>query len=389
MKRHGQITQIWTALLALGLLTTTPPTSAATTDTIRVGAVSSLTGPTPFPESSAAVRAYFDMINASGGIRGRKLELVVQDDQGDPAQARASAQRLIDDAGVVALVGSASIVDCTTNHAAYQRADLMALHGTGVEPACFGASHIAPMNTGPYLSFRNGLQFADRVLHARRTCAFLFDIPGMRPAYQAMVDSWEKEKGSPLALTVYFTAGDDPAALVRQAAEQRCDAVVQTGVEPLVVAWVRAAQKMPALAQVPTIFLTPAYTERVASTLAGAPMPIYCMAEFDPWSSRSPSLTDWRSVMRRGKVPLSSFSQGGYTAAQLLVRTLRDMDGDITRARVSQALRAVKDMELSMIGTRFTIGPGKQHNPNRATLPMQLVDGKWRIASVAWVVAPN
>lgn len=127
---------------------------------------------------------------------------------------------------------------------------------------------------------------------------------------------------------------------------------------------------------------------RPVISVSGERMPLYAMAEFEPWSSRSPSLTDWRSVMQRGKVPLSSFSQGGYTAAQLFVRILRGMEGRITRARVTEALRSVKDMELSMIGTKLSIGLESAHNPNRATLPMKLEQGRWRIASPFWVVAP-
>lgn len=377
-----------TALCALLLSCGTGAANAADTGPIRVGAVSSLTGPTSFPESSAAVRAYFETVNASGGVAGRKLELVVEDDKGDPAQARAVAKRLAKDPKVVALVGSASIVDCAINGATWQVAGLISLQGTGVEPACFNASHIVPVNAGPYLSMRNALQFARTTLKAQRPCAFFFDIPGMRPAYQAMVDSWQREDGRPLTLTRYFTPADDPAALVRQAAEARCDAVVHTGVEPLVIAWVKAAQQQPTLANVPQLFLTPAYTERVATELGGASMPLYAMAEFEPWSSRSPSLTDWRNVMQRGKVPLSSFSQGGYTAAQLFVRTLRGMEGEITRARVTEALRSVKEMELSMIGTVLSISQESAHNPNRATLPMKLDQGRWRIASPFWVVAP-
>lgn len=355
---------------------------------IRVGAVSSLTGPTPFPESSAAVRAYFDSVNAGGGVAGRKLDLVVEDDRGDPAHARAVAKRLASDPKVLALVGSASIVDCTTNGAVWQAAGLIALQGTGVEPACFNTSHIVPVNTGPYLSMRNALQFARTRLKAQRLCAFLFDISGMRPAYEATIERWQQEDGRPLALTRYFAPADDPVALVKQAAEARCDAVVHTGVEPLVIAWVKAAQQQVMLSSVPMLFLTPAYTERVATELGSASMPLFAMAEFEPWSSRSPSLTDWRNVMRRGKVPLSSFSQGGYTAAQLFVRTLRGMQGEITRARMTEALRSVNEMELSMIGTKLSIGQEAAHNPNRATLPMKLEQGRWRIASPFWVVAP-
>lgn len=354
---------------------------------IRVGAVSSLSGPAQFPESSAAVRALFDVVNANGGIRGRRLELIVEDDRGDPAQAIRAARRLVDEQNVVALVGSASIVDCTSNAAFYQQAGVMSLQGTGIEPACFTSSHVVPVNTGPYLATRNALQFA-RTLGSTRPCAFILDLPGTRSSYQSVLAAWSEQSGVAIAHTVHFNPSDDTAALVRQAVDKRCDSLVHTGVEPIVLQWVRAVQQLNVLAGVPTIFLTPAYTERVANELRGSALPIYCMAEFEPWSSRSMSLTDWRGLMRRGKVPMSSFSQGGYVAAQVFLWLLRNMEGEITRERVANALRAVSGMELSMIGTPFSVGSGGAHNPNRAALPMRLEQGTWRIASPFWVVAP-
>lgn len=355
---------------------------------IRIGSVSSLTGPAQFPESSAAVRAYFDSVNASGGIRGRRLELIVEDDKGDPAEARNAARRLANDQRVLAMVGSASIVDCASNAAHYQRSDLMSIQGTGVEPECFTASNVVPVNTGPYLSVRNALQFARETLKASRPCAIILDLPGARATYDDVMQVWSRESGVAMAYVVRFGPGADVEAMVKQVVAKRCDVVVHTGVEPMVVEWVRSVQRLGVLTGVPTIFLTPAYTERVAAELRAVELPIYCMAEFEPWSSRSLSLTDWRGMMQRAKVPASSFSQGGYVAAQVLVRALRGIDGEISRKSVSGALRSMADLDLAMVGTRFSIGASTRHNPNRATLPMKLGHGTWRIASPFWVVAP-
>lgn len=338
---------------------------------IRVGAVSSLSGPAQFPESSASVRALFDVVNANGGVRGRRLELIVEDDRGDPAQAIRAARRLVDEQHVVALVGSASIVDCASNAAFYQQADVVSLQGTGIEPACFTSSHVVPVNTGPYLATRNALQFT-RTLGSTRPCAFILDLPGTRSSYQSVLAAWSAQSGVAIAHTVHFSPSDDTAALVRQAVDKRCDSVVHTGVEPIVLQWVHAVRQMNVLAGVPMVFLTPAYTDRVATELRKSALPIYCMAEFEPWSSRS----------------MSSFSQGGYVAAQVFLRLLRDMEGQITRERVAHALRAVSGMQLSMVGTPFSVGSGGAHNPNRAALPMRLEQGAWRIASPFWVVAP-
>lgn len=355
---------------------------------IRVGSVNTLSGPAQWPQSSDTVRAYFASVNAHGGIRGRRLEVIVEDDKGDPEEARKVARRLVEQHGVLAMVGSASIVDCASNAELYQRSGLISLQGTGIEPACFASSHVVPVNTGPYLSVRNGLQFARDAFKAARPCVVLLDIPGTREAYDDVIRRWSSESGISMAAVERFGSGADIEALVKQAAATRCDAVVHTGVEPHVLEWVQTAQRLGLLVSTPTIFLTPAYTERVAAELKANQLPIYCMAEFEPWSSRSLSLTDWRGMLRRANVPPSSFSQGGYVAAQVLVRALRSIEGDISRESVSAALRSVEKMDLAMIGTPFNIGPGARHNPNRATLPMKLEQGAWRIASPFWVVAP-
>lgn len=355
---------------------------------IRFGSVNSLTGLAAFPESSAAVQAYFESVNANGGIRGRRLELIVEDDKGNPTEARQAARRLVEREGVLAMVGSASIVDCAHNADLYRSANLMSLQGTGVEPECFRSSHVVPVNTGPYLSLRNALQFAKETLKSSRPCAIVLDLPGTRTAFDDEIQGWSRESGVGLVHLERFRPGADVEALLKQAAEKRCDAVVHTGVEPMVVEWVRTVERLGTLTSTPTIFLTPAYTQNVARELSATRLSIYCMAEFEPWSSRSLSLSDWRTMMHRAEVSPSSFSQGGYVSAQILVRALRGISSDITRESVSAALRAVQNMELAMLGTRLSIGANVRHNPNRATLPMKLNQGAWRIASPFWIVAP-
>ncbi len=77
----------------------------ALADTIRIGAYVSATGQNAFlgdPEMKT-FRLYVDQINAAGGIKGNKLELVIYDDGGDTTQARSFALRLVkqDKAAVV------------------------------------------------------------------------------------------------------------------------------------------------------------------------------------------------------------------------------------------------------------------------------------------------
>jgi branched-chain amino acid transport system substrate-binding protein len=84
--------------------------SGGTTDTggiIKVGVYGDLSGQTSsFGESTRnGVRMAVDEINAAGGINGRKVEIIVEDDQGQPQQASTVVTKLINQDKVVAIIG--------------------------------------------------------------------------------------------------------------------------------------------------------------------------------------------------------------------------------------------------------------------------------------------
>ena len=80
---------------------------------IKIGALFSVSGPAAFlgePERNTA-QMVVNEINKAGGIKGRKLELVVIDTQGDPAKAVQGANKLIKDDKVVAIIGPSTTGD--------------------------------------------------------------------------------------------------------------------------------------------------------------------------------------------------------------------------------------------------------------------------------------
>jgi ABC-type branched-subunit amino acid transport system substrate-binding protein len=78
---------------------------------IKVGNVSQITGLVPgFAQTSVnGVRAYFNMVNSSGGVCGRKLTLVTADDRFQSATNRSETEKMAGQA--IALVGNLSVVD--------------------------------------------------------------------------------------------------------------------------------------------------------------------------------------------------------------------------------------------------------------------------------------
>ena len=81
------------------------PTWAA--GTIKVGAVLAVTGPASFlgaPEAKTLEMLVED-INAKGGIKGNKIELVIKDTGASPEKAVSFAKQLIDEEKVFAIIG--------------------------------------------------------------------------------------------------------------------------------------------------------------------------------------------------------------------------------------------------------------------------------------------
>lgn len=77
-------------------------------DKIRLGGVFALSGgfrlaTQPYEE---AVRAYFNDLNKAGGINGRTIEYVVEDDAFQPSRSVAGAKKLVERDGVFAIFGA-------------------------------------------------------------------------------------------------------------------------------------------------------------------------------------------------------------------------------------------------------------------------------------------
>jgi branched-chain amino acid transport system substrate-binding protein len=81
--------------------------AAATDGEIRVGNVMPYTGPlAAFSTIGRTEAAYLDMINARGGINGRKIKFISYDDSSDPAAALEQTKKLVETDKVLLMFGS-------------------------------------------------------------------------------------------------------------------------------------------------------------------------------------------------------------------------------------------------------------------------------------------
>src|SRR6266545_1307661 len=79
---------------------------AGAQDAYLIGVTGAMTGPAAGTNGPPieGLRLYVDRLNAAGGIAGKKIQLTVLDDQGEPSKAAANAKRLLTQENVSLLV---------------------------------------------------------------------------------------------------------------------------------------------------------------------------------------------------------------------------------------------------------------------------------------------
>lgn len=353
---------------------------------IVVGSVNTISGAATFPEASQAAAAVFDAFNAAGGLDGRKISYKALDDKADPATATAAARELVGSDGAVAMVGSASLVECELNAKYYEQEGIVSMPGIGVDTGCFDSDSISPVNVGPFNDMTLTLLYGSEVLKLDKICVLLEIAGSTRPTYQAGIDKWTEITGKkPVYIddTVPYGASDYTPYIVK-AREQGCTAIASNPVEPDAIAQVKAANAQ-GWNDVTWLYLTSVYSENFAKAVSDTGNGIYVPAEFYPFTEENEINQEWRDLMTKNDIALTSFSQGGFLAATYFIEVLKSMKGDITRESVAEALKSMDPIENPMVGDAFTFGT---HPSAGWPVVLKSGTGAWEKTADDWLRIP-
>jgi len=347
----------------------------ATGEPIPVGAVVGETGPADFSSAAKGAGAFFDCVNANGGINGRPIDYKVEDDSWDPEVAAAAARGLVEDDEVVAMIGSTSFVECAANASYYDEQEILVIAGVGVPRECFFSRNIAPTNQGPRLSGIGAAQYA-----VEQGAESLACVSNVIPNFGAWVCEGITAYGETVGIPVDSFSGQpdgsDAETIVLQAMEADTDAVVVVEPGPLVAAYLQIveAQGDETPWYAPTSAYDLSFPEAVGDYWDNR---LFAQIELVELDSTGPDNTLWGDVMDAygsDSDPRDSFSQAGLLAAKIFVDTTLQMDPDsIDRATVTEALRAVSDYETDLICGNWYFGDGDRHQANHAGRIVEMV----------------
>ncbi|PCH99047.1 MAG: branched-chain amino acid ABC transporter substrate-binding protein [Rhodobacteraceae bacterium] len=392
MKKLSKTIRLGSAI-GLGLLATagTALASGPTCENgpIQLGAVSTVTGPVDFSAAPKATAAFFEQLNASGGINGCMVEFEIADDRGDPLIATQAARNLVDNKKVVAMVGSASLLDCGVNAGFYQRSNVLDVAGLAVDPVCYTAPSVSGVAPGPYLLSTAMLYFASEKLDAKRVCAFNYVIGGWREAMEGAMSDWEAITGKKLhILDMTLPVQGDLTPYLIRARDAGCDAVFTNQVEPGIVQLINTADAQ-GITGIDWVFLASGYTEGVASALAKTKQPIYVGTEWEPYTLRNEANKGWLDMVTKAELSPSAFSQGGYLAARIITDVIAGIDGPVTRDAVSSALRTMEPVSYPIAAGPYLFGKGAMDGAMRAVKVVELKAGAWNVVTPEWLELPE
>ena len=208
---HGFFVTIFAAVLLL------MPNPGGAQDTIKIGFFAPITGPAAVDGTSAknAVELGLKEVNDAGGIRGKKVELIVYDDRLKAEEAVAIANKLIEKDKVVGVVSGSYSGPTRVTAPIFQKAGMPMVVGYAVHPDVTWDPKQKKPND--YI-FRNGFlgeiegaaaaEFAVKNLKAKRISLIFMDNDFGRSISAGFADRAEKLGASILTKQMYKFPGE-------------------------------------------------------------------------------------------------------------------------------------------------------------------------------------
>jgi len=357
------------------------PGQAATGTPIKLGAIATKQPGTDFTDIPNMAKAYFDCVNANGGVNGHPIDYTIETEQTDPAQAASVAKKLIQTDKVVGIVGNTSIIECAVNHKYYEQQGFFIID-SGIAPECYGTSNSAPVNMGPRYSSDGATQAVIRA-GAKKIVFDQSNVPGTG-YIAAGPTAIAKDAGVPIkTLTENVPIQDANSVAIKEVQAAGSDgAVVLNFTPPEALKILQAAQQQGLQDRVKAwACSTPCNTDFLAKALGSAwDGKLLVNAELNLTSADGPNSNLYRAVLKQyGKAVtggLGSFSQMGFTEAQIAVSALKTISGDYTAKSVDEAFKNVKDFKTDILCKPWYYGDAPLHIPNNTDRTVTPQGGK-------------
>jgi len=322
------------------------------------------------------IQSYFNFINEKGGVHGRKLQLVTEDDQYEPKVAPLASKKLIEEHKVFALLGYV---------------------GTPT-----GVAHLPVINQAkvPLVGMFTGAEvlrdpLSRYVFHVRasyydeteKIVEQVASTGGKRISVFYQNDAYGEagRKGTELALgrrgMKIHSSGtvERNTVMVEDAAKaihaSQPDAVVMVSAYTSIAAFVRTMQKLGSAATFYNVSFVGSKALSDALGKEGIGVAISQVVPF-PWGTGVPVVREYQQLAKKAGFTDYNFSAlEGFLTAKVVVEGLRRTGKDLTREKFVDAMEKMQDVDLG--GFFVSYSPKNHAGSKFVDLTIIARDGKF------------
>jgi len=339
-------------------------TAGITPTSVAVGQSAAFTGPAAQLgiQMRDGMKAYFDRVNAQGGVNGRRIQLVTRDDQYESKLAADNTRKLIDEDKVFALIGYVGTPTSAAALPIFTEAKVPFIGPfTGAELLR------TPFNRYIFNVRASYFDETDKIVEQLLTVGMKrFAVFYQNDAYgQAGLAGMERAvKARGGEIVARATVERNTVEVARAASEiapKSPDAVVMVSAYKSIAAFVRAMKKGGYTGQFHNVSFVGSKALSDELGADGQGVVISQVVPF-PWSQSVPVVREFAELAAKSKIDVNFSSMEGFLVAKVFAEGLKRAGKAPTRETLVTALETMRDVDFGGFNVNFSPG---NHNASR------------------------
>jgi branched-chain amino acid transport system substrate-binding protein len=358
------------------------PARGVTDAEIVIGTYTDLSGVTAMwgVNNSNSWRMVFDQVNAAGGINGRKIKYIVEDNQYQVPRSVQAANKLINRDGVFIMVANGGT---PMNNAVMP--DQIAKGVANIFPLTSARSMYEPLNhlkfglgSSYYDQVRAGLKYFVEQRGKKQVCTMAQDTDFGRDVTDGVKDQLKAENMTLTGATLHKPTDTDFSASVARMHDANCDLLVLGTIVRDSVQIISAVHKTGW--NVDMMGAAASYDDVVAGVPGETTEGFYAMTPmlFVAETGATPEVKAFSAAYRKefGKEP-NFAAQIGFTGADVVVQALKNAGKNLTPDSFVASMEGIKDYR-DIFGSPVISFSSTKHQGSNQSFLCVVKNGHWQ-----------
>jgi branched-chain amino acid transport system substrate-binding protein len=356
------------------------PVRGVTDTEIVIGTVTDLSGVTAVQgvNNSDAIRMAFDEANAAGGVNGRKIKYIVEDNQYQVPRAVQAMNKLLNNDDIFLALDDGGTPMNDANMPSQ-----FAKNVPNIFPLTAARSMYEPYNKLKFAQFasyydqmRSAVKYFAANKGRKSFCVSYQDSDFGKDVLAGVVAETAALGMKVTATTAHRPTDTDFNGAMEKLHDAGCDVIMMGTIVRDTNIIIQTVRKMNWNVDLVGQFAS--YDTAVATLPGGATEGFYCMtpALYVYPDDPRPAVQDFakRYKARYGRDP-NFHGEVGYTAAQLVLIGLKNAGKDLTVDSFIKGMEAIHDYQ-DIFGSELSFGPDQHHGSTRSFLTV-VKDARW------------